>query len=146
MKKTSLIISIVVALAVATFIGLLERYSPRYDAQYIGAAECGNCHTQIYPEWQHSPHANMVRDPGPASVVGDFSDATWMLPETERQSSPDPDPAARMYSDDGKYYMALRMPGGQAFQPFEIEYVVGYQYRQVYLTREAGGVLRRLPL
>jgi hypothetical protein len=30
--------------------------------------------------------------------------------------------------------------------PFHIDYVVGFQYRQTYLTREPGGVLRRLPI
>jgi len=37
-------------------------------------------------------------------------------------------------------------PVSNEYVPFEIEHVVGYQYRQVYVTREAGGVLRRLPL
>ena len=146
MKKTVLIVLMVGIAAVASFIALLDRYSPRYDAEYIGAAECGDCHTQIYPEWQQSPHANMARDPGPASVVGDFDNATWVLPEADWRLPTDAEPAARMYSDGGKYYMALRRPGAQTFQPFQIDYVVGYQYRQVYLTREAGGVLRRLPL
>ena len=117
MNKTVLIISAVGILAAAMFIGLLDHYSPRYDAEYIGAEECGNCHTQIYPEWQHSPHANMARDAGPVSVVGDFDNATWVLPEADRRLPTAAEPAARMYSDHGKYYMALRRPGSKAFRP-----------------------------
>lgn len=51
-----------------------------------------------------------------------------------------------MHADDGSYFMDLRIPGQEGFRAFPIDYVVGYQYRQVYLTREPGGVLRRLPL
>jgi len=51
-----------------------------------------------------------------------------------------------MYAEAGNYYMDLRIPGADTFQAFQIDYVVGFQYRQVYLTHEAGGVLRRLPL
>ncbi len=146
MKKATPIVLATALLIVVLLVGLLEHYSPRYDAEYVGKVVCGECHTQIYPEWQRSPHANMVRDPDPDSVVGDFENATWSLPEAAWQLPTDPEPAARMYTDAGIYYMDLRMPGSEEFQAFQIEYVVGYQYRQVYLTREAEGVLRRLPL
>ena len=69
-----------------------------------------------------------------------------MLPPEARRPFEDDQPAAKMYSSGGKYYMALRHPVSNEFVPFEIAHVIGYQYRQVYVTREAGGVLRRLPL
>jgi hypothetical protein len=124
----------------------LESYSAGFDADYVGSEVCGGCHTQIYPEWQRSPHANMTRDPAKDTVVGDFSDGNWMLPLEARRPEGDDQPAAKMYQRDGKYTMALRHPVSNDYVPFEIELVVGYQYRQVYITREAGGVLRRLPL
>jgi predicted CXXCH cytochrome family protein len=138
------------------FIGLLittallsteyESYASLYDASYTGSETCGDCHTIIYERWQESPHANMTRQPSPASVVGNFDDGEWFLPESARQSALDSQPAARMYQEGEDYYMALRRPDSDQYQPFKIEYVIGYQYRQTYLTREAGGVLRRLPL
>ena len=146
MNKTTGLILVVVSIVAIAFLVFLERYSPRYDAEYVGAAVCGECHTQIFPEWQRSPHANMLREPNAQSVVGDFNDASWTLPKADQRKPLDLQPAARMYSDAGKYFMALRVPGKDSFEPFQIDYVVGYQYRQVYLTREAGGVLRRLPL
>ena len=124
----------------------LESFSDEFDAEYIGSATCGECHTQIYPEWQRSPHANMTRSPARNTVVGNFDDGTWMLPPEARRAQGDDEPAARMYQNDGKYVMALRHPVSNEFVPFEIEQVVGYQYRQVYVTLEEGGVLRRLPL
>lgn len=124
----------------------LESFTDKFDADYIGSETCGECHTQIYPEWQRSPHANMTRKPARNTVVGDFNDGSWMLPPEGRRTTGDDQPAAKMYQDDGKYLMALRHPVSNEFVPFEIEHVVGYQYRQVYVTREEGGVLRRLPL
>ena len=88
----------------------------------------------------------MVREPGETSVVGDFNDGSWTLPKIHQQVPLDAKPAARMFEDAGKYFMSLRVPGEESFDTFPIDFVVGYQYRQVYLTREEGGVLRRLPL
>ena len=146
MKKAAPIIIALSILAIVAAAALFEHYSPRYDAEYIGAAACGDCHTQIYPEWQRSPHANMLRDPAPGTVVGNFENHSWYLPEEHRRLPADSLPVAHMREEAGDYYMELRKPGTDAFQAFRIEYVVGYQYRQVYLTREQGGVLRRLPL
>lgn len=119
--------------------GRFDAYTERFDADYVGAATCGECHTQIYPEWQMSSHANMLRHADRSSVVGDFDGASWSAPGAAQ-------PTARMYVADSEYLMDLREPGLGSFRTFPIEYVVGYQYRQVYLTRENGGVLRRLPL
>ena len=124
----------------------LESFTDKFDAEYVGSETCGECHTQIYPEWQRSPHANMTREPSRASVVGNFDDGRWELPPEGKRTTGDELPAAQMYERDGKYTMALRHPLSNEYVPFEIERVVGYQYRQVYVTREAGGVLRRLPL
>ena len=146
MRRLASFIAAVALLSIIAFVVFLERYAPRYDAVYVGAAECGECHTQVYPEWHRSPHAKMLRKPDAQSVVGDFSDASWTLSKADQRQALDAEPAARMYSNAGKYFMALRVPGEDTFEPFPIDYVVGYQYRQVYLTRERGGVLRRLPL
>jgi hypothetical protein len=124
----------------------LEPYSKHFDANYVGSATCGECHTLIYEEWRRSPHANMTRRPTQRSVVGDFEQGAWTPPLDARRTPTDARPAARMYREGDRYFMALREPDGDAFRPFEIAYVIGYQYRQVYLTQEAGGVLRRLPL
>jgi len=123
-----------------------ESYNSVFDASYVGSQVCGDCHTITYAEWQVSPHANMTHRPSPATVVGDFNDRSYYLPEHFRQTELDELPAARMYMVDGRYYMALRRPDSDEYVPFPIEYVIGYQYRQTYLTSEPGGVLRRLPL
>jgi len=145
-RKIAVLAATVTVLVGLCFYLFLDHYAPRFDAEYVGASVCGECHTQIYPEWQRSPHANMLREPDEISVVGDFENASWTMPESDWRLSTDSAPAAHMFADAGKYFMSLRVPGTEEFEAFPIDYVVGYQYRQVYLTREPGGVLRRLPL
>jgi hypothetical protein len=123
-----------------------ESYESLYDAEYVGSESCGECHTITYDRWAESPHAQMLREPSPASVVGDFDDGSWTPPHEARIPADDDTPAARMYTEVGDYFMALRHPESGEFIPFKIAYVVGYQYRQTYLVQEDGGVLRRLPL
>ncbi len=142
----AVLLPVIAAISFILWSVFLDPHSSGYDADYVGSKTCGECHTRIYPEWQRSPHANMTRDPSPTSVVGNFDGGNWMLPPQARRPFGDEQPAAKMYSRDGKYYMALRHPVSNEYIPFEIEHVIGYQYRQVYVTREANGVLRRLPL
>lgn len=124
-----------------------ESYSSLYDAEYVGSESCKDCHSIIYSEWKSSPHAKMTRKPSSESVVGNFKNGEWFLPDYARKKPIDfVEPAAKMFERNGEYFMALRHPLNNQFIPFKIEFVIGYQYRQTYITREAGGILRRLPL
>ncbi len=123
-----------------------ESFTSLYDADYVGSETCGDCHNVIYTRWQSSPHANMTRKPTPDSVVGNFVSGSWMIPNEARLSEFDTLPAIQTYTQDGNYFMSLRRPNSDEYVPFKVAYVIGYQYRQTYLTLEAGGVLRRLPL
>lgn len=136
----------VVFFALILLLGTYEPYPSLFDAEYIGSEACGDCHKIIYTRWQESPHAKMVRPAGETSVVGDFEEGVYYLPQYARETELDDLPAAKMYRQGNEYFMALRHPENDQYIPFKIRYVVGYQYRQTYLTEEAGGVLRRLPL
>jgi predicted CXXCH cytochrome family protein len=114
-----------------------ESYSSLYDAEYIGSAACGTCHTQVYADWKKSPHAKMTEPATPARVLGDFSGRPWLL---EGQ------PVARTWREGDDFFMSLLEPKTGKLVPFKVDYAIGYQFRQTYLTREEGGVLRRLPL
>lgn len=132
--------------AVLFFSTEYESYASLYDAEYTGSAACGDCHKVIYTRWQESPHAKMTRLPDASSVVGNFENGVYHLPAYAQQSELDTLPAAKMYREGNDYIMALRRPDNAQYVPFKVAYVIGYQYRQTYLTQEAGGVLRRLPL
>jgi nitrate/TMAO reductase-like tetraheme cytochrome c subunit len=125
---------------------LHEDYQRVYQAEYVSSEVCGGCHIINYQLWKESPHHKITQSPGALAVVGNFEDGQWFLPEKDRQNALDQLPAVRTYQDNGRYFMALRRPSSEQYYPFEVERVVGYQYRQTYLTREADGVLRRLPI
>ena len=93
-----------IVLVAAAFYALTEyeSYSSLYDATYVGSEECGTCHNKIYPEWERSPHAKMTRRAGPSSVVGDFDDHVWYLPEDARRHPDEHLPAARMFRDNDR--------------------------------------------
>ncbi|MHC4428612.1 MAG: multiheme c-type cytochrome, partial [Planctomycetota bacterium] len=132
----------------AAIFGLTAYEAPTsvYDATYVGSARCGECHTNVYAQWRDSSHALMIREPSPSSVVGDFDDGVWMLPPEHRRQADDELPAAQMHREGDAFYVSLRKPGTSEYHPFRVDHVVGYKFRQVYLNREEGGVLRRLPL
>ncbi|MCB9890773.1 MAG: hypothetical protein H6832_02610 [Planctomycetes bacterium] len=136
---------VVVGTLVAFAVGY-QSYDSLYDASYVGSAKCIECHTITGDAWQHSPHAKMVRPPTPESVVGNFDDHEWFVPARYRKTARDHEPIARMRHVAGRYYMEFRNPETWEFVPFEIAYVVGYQYRQAYVHLEKGGIYRRLPL
>lgn len=123
-----------------------ESYASLYDAEYVGSATCGECHKVNYALWQDSPHAKMARPAAAESVVGDFNDGSFFIPTQYATAADEGVPAARMETRDDGYYMALRNPGADDYTDFKIDYVIGFQYRQTYLTREEDGVYRRLPL
>ncbi len=79
-----------------------EQFEDRFDADYVGSAVCGDCHTIIHGQWSGSPHANMVRRPDTGSVVGDFNQGEFRLPA----DSPDPlagEVVARTFVEDDRY-------------------------------------------
>src|SRR5262249_40555048 len=114
--------------------------------EYVGSRTCGECHTGIYAQWRGSPHQLMARPATAESVVGNFANVEWWLPEDTRKHPEEQRPVARMLREGDSFYMALWHPPSARYVPFKIDYVVGYQHRQTYLTREPAGVLRKLPL
>ena len=117
-----------------------------YQSSYAGSDTCGGCHLINHSGWKNSPHRNITRKPTYESVVGDFQSGEWYIPEEDRVNKLDQLPAIKTYQQGDEYFMSLRYPDSTDYYPFKIDRVVGYQYRQTYLTREAEGVLRRLPV
>ena len=123
-----------------------ESYTSLYDAEYVGADKCGECHTVTYETWQASGHAKMVREPSPDTLLADFTDGSWTPPVEARTSPDDDQPVARFYTEGEDYYVALRDPNTNEFVPFKVVYILGSHYRQEFLIQEPGGVIRRFPL
>jgi predicted CXXCH cytochrome family protein len=125
---------------------LHEDFQRVYQADYVGSEVCGDCHVINHKQWEVSPHHKITQSPQKPTVVGDFDNGAWFVPEKNRKGPLDQLPAVKTWHEQGEYFMALRLPASDQYYPFKIERVVGYQYRQTYLTRERDGVLRRLPV
>ncbi len=135
-----------IAIAASLIWFLHDDYARVYQAEYAGSEVCGGCHLINHGQWESSPHHKITQQPKRESIVGDFDNGEWYLPEKDRKTELDRLPAVKTYSQSGEYFMALRYPQSEQYHPFRIDRVVGYQYRQTYLTKEADGVLRRLPV
>ena len=114
-----------------------------FHADFVGSEVCGDCHWINYDAWKQSPHHNIARLPATDTVVGDFSPGQYFFPQQNVETEL---PAAKMYQRNGQFIMALRNINATSYAEFPISKVIGYQYRQTYLTQERGGVLRRLPI
>lgn len=123
-----------------------DAYDIVYQSEYIGSDSCGGCHLINHAEWENSPHRNITNKPSSDTVVGNFNAGEWYIPVSDRRTELDQLPAVKTYEQNGEFFMALRKPGSSDYHPFKIDRVVGYQYRQTYLTKENQGVLRRLPV
>ena len=143
--KISAVVLILLLLAVAGIYTFREPAPKVFHADFVGSQVCGDCHWINYDAWKISPHHNIARMPSAQSVVGNFSDGHYYFPQQDLESDNEL-PAAKMYQRQGDYFMALRDIGQSSYSEFKIEKVIGYQYRQTYLTQEEGGVLRRLPI
>jgi len=140
-----LTVLLLVGFVIAVIFALRTPAPEVFHADFVGSEVCGDCHWINYDEWKISPHHNIARDPDQTSVVGDFNEGSYYFPQQDPKAEGTL-PAAKMYQRAGDYFMALRDIDQDTFTEFKIAEVIGYQYRQTYLTQEAGGVLRRLPI
>lgn len=123
-----------------------EDFQKVYQADYVGSEVCGGCHVINHAKWKESPHHKITQTPSPTSVVGDFDNGVWHLPEKDRVGPNDHLPAVKTSKQGDRYFMSLRLPNSEQYRQFSVDRVVGYQYRQTYLTLESQGVYRRLPV
>ena len=144
MKILGIIIAFLL-LAVSAIYFFREPAPTVFHADFVGSQVCGDCHWINYDAWKISPHHNIARIPAKDSVVGDFAEGKYYFPQQNIELDHQL-PAAQMYQRGGQYYMALRDLEKDSYSEFKIDKVIGYQYRQTYLTQESGGVLRRLPI
>lgn len=117
-----------------------------FQAEFVSSEVCGDCHLINYEAWKKSPHHNITHEPSEDRVVGNFNNGRFFLKQINPSLLADKIPAVKSYQENGDYYLALRNINSNEYTPFKIEKVIGYQYRQTYLTKENGGVLRRLPV
>lgn len=141
--RSFLIIFSLICVGVISFIWFnQDDYDEVFHAEFVGSEACGECHTINYAAWKMSPHHKIANLPSDKTVVGNFRDGSFFL-NTDPEKA---EPAVKTYKEGNDFYFALKNINSDDYTPFKIEKVIGYQYRQTYLTQEDGGVLRRLPV
>ena len=146
MKKIAIFLLLLLPISIGVIYFLRDPAPEVFHADYVGSQVCGDCHFINYAAWEQSPHHHIASEPGPDAFVANFSEGAFFIPEKHRKSQFDHLPAAKMYNRNGDYFMALRDIGADTYSEMKIDKVIGFQYRQTFLTKEGGGVLRRLPI
>lgn len=105
------------------------------DAKPAGSKSCETCHPEHYRRWEDSAHSQMVRLPGPESVMGDFTRDNVLRWKGYTY---------RMSVAEGKYYMKVEPPRGPS-TTYTIDFVLGSRRIQGYMSTLPDGRLYLLP-
>jgi predicted CXXCH cytochrome family protein len=104
------------------------------DSGYVGAAACVQCHAEISHGWERSLHGKMMRPAATNSVEGNFAQSRIVL----RGST------YLLQQKNGKYFITEADLTGRP-QKHRVEYVLGRQRVQHYLTKLEDGRIIVLP-
>ncbi|MEJ2383103.1 MAG: tetratricopeptide repeat protein [Xanthomonadales bacterium] len=104
-------------------------------AEFVGSANCRECHEPEYDSWTGSHHDLAMDIATEDSVLGDFNDAEFTLFGV----------TSRFYRKDGGFYVHTNGPGGE-MGDFEITHTFGWFPLQQYLVPFPGGRLQTLPI
>lgn len=102
-------------------------------AEYVGSANCSNCHQPQVKDWQESDHYHAMALADAESVLGDFSGNTLTFNNL----------TTRFYRDADKYRVEIEQSPGQ-IESFEIKYTFGFDPLQQYLVELDDGFIQAL--
>ncbi len=108
---------------------------PVVGATFVGEPACTKCHEPQTKEWRESDHARAMAVASPATILGDFRNASFTYAGT----------TSSLFARDGRYFVRTDGPDG-ALREFEIKYTFGYTPLQQYLVEFPGGRLQCLPI
>ncbi len=106
-----------------------------FAAEYVGNADCENCHLQEFQQWLGSDHDKSMQLASAASVLADFADITVNFHGIE----------SRLYITDNQYYVDTLDENGEAGS-FQVKYTFGYDPLQQYLIELENGHIQVLNL
>ncbi|RMH01547.1 MAG: hypothetical protein D6702_11105 [Planctomycetota bacterium] len=107
---------------------------PPAESAWLGAAACAECHPEETAAWTGSDHDLAMQPATPATVLGDFADAT-----AEHAGV-----TTRFHRDGDRFLVTTDGPDG-APADFEVAYTFGVRPLQQYLVPFPDGRLQVLP-
>ena len=124
------------ALAITLLAGhLLVAAGPAPAADFIGAEACAGCHADQAAAWRGSQHDLAMQPATPATVLGDFADASFTKDGV----------TSRFFREGDRFLVETDGPDGK-LQRYAIDYTFGVYPLQQYLVAFPGGRWQALPL
>ena len=106
---------------------------PAPEAAYVGSEACAGCHAGAFERWSGSHHDLAMATPSPATVVGDFDDASFTKDGV----------TTRFHRRDGAYFVDTDGPSG-ALETYRVAYTFGVAPLQQYLLETEPGRFQAL--
>ncbi|MEH6637601.1 MAG: multiheme c-type cytochrome, partial [Halioglobus sp.] len=100
---------------------------------FTGSDSCKNCHAQEHANWQGSHHDLAMQLPTPATVLGDFNDASFTYNRI----------TTRFFRDGDKFMVRTDGEDGK-LTDFQVSYVFGVYPLQQYLLPLSRGRLQAM--
>jgi predicted CXXCH cytochrome family protein len=116
------------ALCVALLILTAPHSQAEESAHYVGAAACAGCHAGETALWKTSHHAMSMQPATPATVLGDFNNATFVN-----------GPIATTFHRSANDFMIRTDGPDGAMYDYKIAYTFGVYPLQQYLIELPGG-------
>ena len=105
------------------------------QATFVGSESCAGCHRPEFDLWRASQHKRAMDHATEASVLGDFSNASFEYYGVH----------SRFFRTDGKYFVETDGPDGK-LGTFEVKYTFGLDPLQQYLVEFPDGRLQALSI
>ena len=106
---------------------------PAPEAAYVGSEACAGCHAGAFERWSGSHHDLAMATPSPATVVGDFDDASFTKDGV----------TTRFHRRDDAYFVDTDGPSG-ALETYRVAYTFGVAPLQQYLLETEPGRFQAL--
>src|SRR3954470_12020818 len=113
------------AVAATTHITVALANDP--PASFVGAEACAGCHAAEAQAWHGSQHDQAMQEATPATVLGDFTDASFVKDGV----------TSRFYRRGDRFYVETDGPDG-ALHEYPIDYTFGVYPLQQYLVAFPG--------
>ena len=108
---------------------------PAAQPTFVGSEACAQCHPAEAKLWHSSQHKLAMQHATDASVLGDFSDASFDYYDVR----------SRFFRKDGKLFVETDGPDGK-LATFEVKYTFGVEPLQQYLIEFPDGRLQALSI
>lgn len=105
----------------------------RAEPAFVGSAACGRCHESQLAAWRGSHHDLAMQEATPATVLGDFNDASFTYGAV----------VSRFRTQDGRFLVTTDGPDGRLAE-FTVRYTFGVYPLQQYLIAFPDGRLQAL--